>query len=93
MDFLRAVKKAPAEVLSPEHPYYPLNAEIAGFIANDKSALLLLSTFAAILVVISSVAVLLAKRINGRLTSADTWALNWFILCSLSSVDCTQGCH
>ena len=71
------------KMVQPPHPFYPLEANIVGYLANQYSTITLLSIFAAGCVVILGATHVLAGRLNPRLPSGEKWAILWFILCEL----------
>ncbi|KAI9802116.1 MAG: hypothetical protein M1833_002037 [Piccolia ochrophora] len=62
------------------HPYYPLEAEIVGYLANDYTVPQLLLTFAGACVVIFALTSVLVKRVNPRLARGDELVALWFVL-------------
>lgn len=64
----------------PPHPYYPLEAEIIGYLENDRSVLELLGMFSIACVVILGGAVLIARRIRPRITRTELATVCWFVL-------------
>jgi cholestenol delta-isomerase len=62
------------------HPFYPLEADIVGYLANEWSVLTLLGVFAAGWVVILGVTQILVTRHNPTLGTADRYAILWFVL-------------
>lgn len=69
------------------HPYFPLESEIANFIANDMTLFQLLATFGAGCAVILSVAWLVATRTTPRLKTSDKLAVLWFCLSKKEKTD------
>jgi hypothetical protein len=63
------------------HPYYPVEAQIAGFIANKWNTLELVSMFAAGCAVIFGITFGLVKRIRPTLSNGDLATIMWFVLC------------
>lgn len=64
----------------PPHPYYPLEAEIVGYLANEWSVPMLLASFAAGCAVIFATTDTIVKRIHPRLPRSELWTINWFVL-------------
>lgn len=64
----------------PSHPYYPLDVEIPGYLANDYSVSELLAIFAAGCAGIFLVTYLVAKKIRPTLRSSDLLQIMWFVL-------------
>ena len=69
------------------HPFYPLEANIVGYLANQYSTLTLLGIFAAGCLSILGTAHLLVGRLNPRLPKGDKAVLLWFILCGSRILD------
>lgn len=65
------------------HPFYPIEAEIVGYLANEWSVPTLLGVFAAGWAVILGITLLLVKRHNPSLPSGEKAAILWFVLCKL----------
>lgn len=63
------------------HPFYPLEAEIVGYLANEWSVPTLLGVFAAGWAVILGITSVLVKRHNPSLPSGEKAAILWFVLC------------
>ena len=76
----RAVANTTKMVQNP-HPFYPLEANIVGYLANQYSTLTLLGIFAAGCVGILGTTHLLVGRFNPRLSNGEKAAILWFILC------------
>ena len=64
----------------PPHPFYPIEIEIVGYLANDWSVPALLGFFAAGWVVILSVTLAVVKRFNPYIPSREKAVIMWFIL-------------
>lgn len=62
------------------HPYYPVEAEIVGYLANTYTVPFLLATFAGICAVLFLVTGIVAKKINPRLSNVDVLTVMWFVL-------------
>lgn len=67
----------------PLHPYYPLEVEIAGYIANEYSVIQLLLAFGSGCAVILSVTYVAAKRIRSQIPTSELLTLMWFVLSKL----------
>ena len=63
------------------HPFYPIEAEIVGYLANEWSVLTLLGLFAAGWVVILGATWSGVNRHNPTLPSSEKAAILWFVLC------------
>lgn len=64
-----------------KHPYYPLDANIAGYVANESTVLSLLGSFVAGCVAIFGSTYLAVKRVNPRLPTNELLTIMWFVLC------------
>jgi cholestenol delta-isomerase len=62
------------------HPFYPLDAEVVGYLANEYSVPVLLGTFAVGCMVILSATSTLIGRNSPILSSGDRWAILWNVL-------------
>lgn len=63
------------------HPYYPLDAEIAGYVANESTVLGLLGSFVAGCTAIFALTYLAVKKVNPRLPRSELLTVMWFVLC------------
>ena len=66
---------------SVKHPYYPLDIDIAGYVANASTVLSLLGSFIAGCAAIFGLTYLTVKRINPRLPVTELITVMWFVLC------------
>ncbi|CAD0086102.1 unnamed protein product [Aureobasidium mustum] len=66
---------------SVKHPYYPLDANIAGYVANESTVLSLLGSFVAGCAAIFGLTYLAVKRVNPRLPTTELMTVMWFVLC------------
>lgn len=64
-----------------EHPYYPLEVEIVGYLANKWGTVELLTIFTAGLVAIFSATYAMVKRLRPNASTGDLSAIMWFVLC------------
>lgn len=71
------------ELLGGPTGHFPIEADIVGYLANTASVPALLGIFAAGCVVIVGLTHLLVKYHDPSLSSADKWAIAWFILSEL----------
>lgn len=62
------------------HPYYPLDASIPSYAANEWSVPALLSVFFSACALLFSTTYFVAKRINSSLTKGELTAIMWFVL-------------
>ncbi|OAL04719.1 Emopamil-binding protein [Phaeosphaeriaceae sp. SRC1lsM3a] len=63
------------------HPYYPIEAQIVGYLANKWNTLELLTMFASGCAVIFGVTYVLVKKVRPTLSSGDLATIMWFVLC------------
>ncbi|OJD13536.1 hypothetical protein AJ78_06020 [Emergomyces pasteurianus Ep9510] len=66
--------------LSKPHPYYPIEAELVGYLANEWSVLTLISAFAAGWASILGFTLVVLSFMSPKLRRADKLAILWFIL-------------
>jgi cholestenol delta-isomerase len=66
---------------SVKHPYYPPDANIAGYVANESTVLSLLGSFVAGCAAMFGLTYLAVKRANPRLPTTDLVTVMWFVLC------------
>lgn len=64
-----------------KHPYYPLDANIVGYVANESTVLSLLGSFVAACIAIFGLTYLAVKRVNPRLPTTELLTVMWFVLC------------
>jgi len=75
-----AVKDAPL------HPFYPLEVEIAGYLANTYSVPILLALFAAWMGIILALTRLVVKRLQPEMISTERLTIMWFMLSKVQRV-------
>jgi len=63
-----------------QHPYYPLDASINGYAANEWSVPALLSVFFGACSILFSSTYLIAKKINATLSTGELMTIMWFVL-------------
>jgi len=75
----------------PPHPYYPLEVEIVGYLANDWSVPTLLAVFATGCAGIFSITYAIVKRYRPHLPIGELLTILWFVLCTclLFDIYCT----
>lgn len=69
------------QIPQPPHPFYPLEANIVGYLVNEASVPKLLGGFAAGCIVILGVTLALVRGHNPKLPSGEKAAILWFVLC------------
>ncbi|GAD94330.1 EBP domain-containing protein [Paecilomyces variotii No. 5] len=62
------------------HPYYPPEAELAGYLANEYSVLRLLVYFAIGCASVLGTALVVATHVRPSMNRADRFAILWFVL-------------
>ena len=62
------------------HPFYPIEANIVGYLANQWSVATLLGLFASGWVVILGTTLALVQRHNPKLRSMEKATILWFVL-------------
>jgi len=72
--------------IHPPHPYYPLEIEIAGYLANDYTVPQLLAVFGAGCAVILAFTHYVAKARNPSLPKNEIVRIMWFVLCKSMSL-------
>lgn len=63
------------------HPYYPIDLEIVGYLANEWDTLTLVSLFASGCTAIFAATYLLVMKIHPKISNGDLWTIMWFVLC------------
>lgn len=77
----------------PPHPYYPIDVEIIGYLANEYSVLTLLACFAAGCAGILGTALAIVTHVRPSISTADKLAVLWFVLskCHSSILVCRKA--
>ncbi len=73
--------KSGSVLAHPPHPFYPVEVELIGYLANDKSTLSLLGIFLAGLIIICTASWFVVSKYYPQVRTIDKWALLWF-MCS-----------
>lgn len=68
------------DIPQPPHPFYPIEANIVGYLVNEASVAQLLGAFAAGCVVILGTTLALIRSHNPNLPSGDKATILWFVL-------------
>jgi cholestenol Delta-isomerase len=63
------------------HPYYPVEAEITGYLANEYGVPTLLAAFAAGCATIFGVTYVLVTRTRRDISTSELLTVLWFTLC------------
>jgi cholestenol delta-isomerase len=69
------------EFIQPLHPYYPLEAEIVGYLANEWNTVQLCSMFASGCAVIFVLTYTITTRVRPNVSVGDLATVMWFVLC------------
>jgi cholestenol delta-isomerase len=64
------------------HPFYPLEVEIASYLANEWSVHTLLSIFFGGIAVIFFGTTLVVNKVHPHLPTSEKAAIWWFVLCT-----------
>ncbi len=66
------------------HPYYPIEVEIAHLVANDLTMPVLLSIFTALCATILFVTKFVVDRVHPHLKGSEKAAIWWFVICKFT---------
>jgi len=69
-----------SKLAHPPHPYYPLELEIVGYLANDWHFLTLLAIFASGCFAVFSATYAIAKRMRPQIPTSELLTIMWFVL-------------
>lgn len=67
------------------HPYYPIDLQMVGYLANEWGTLTLVPIFAAGCIAIFLATYLVVMRVQPKIASGDLWTIMWFVLCKSPS--------
>ena len=70
-----------SKMAQPPHPFYPLEANVVGYLANEWSVLTLLGIFFAGCAFILGLTLVLVRGHNPNLAGREKAAILWFVLC------------
>lgn len=73
-----------SKILQPPHPFYPLEANVIGYLANQWSVLTLLGIFFAGCIVILGTTLAVVKSYNPNLAGREQAVVLWFVLCKFA---------
>jgi len=76
------------KIVQPPHPFYPLEANIVGWLANEWSVLTLLGLFAGGWVVILGATLALVRNHNPHLLGQEKATILWFVLSEIDPIEC-----
>lgn len=68
------------EISDVQHPFFPLDAKIVGYLANDLSVTSLIGAFALGCFFVLGASLLLVRRRSVRLSGVDEVIVLWFVL-------------
>ena len=68
----------------PNHPYYPLDANVVGYQPNQTPVLELILSAGGACTVLLGVTFALASYVRPKLQLADRIAILWFVLCKMA---------
>lgn len=68
----------------PPHPYYPIDAHIAGYSPNEASVFTLLTIASVGTAVLLGMTLILVSLARQSLRGADSLTILWFVLCMYS---------
>lgn len=85
------IAKNATKISHPPHPYYPLEVEITGYLANEWPVLTLLSIFFAGCTILFSATYVVVKKIHPRLSKGELFTIMWFVLSKSSPCNPTGG--
>lgn len=75
-----AVMNASSKISHPPHPYYPLEVEITGYLANEWPVLTLLTMFFGGCAILFSATYVVVKRVHPGLRTPELFTIMWFVL-------------
>lgn len=81
MDKVVEAANTVADKTYPPHPYYPLNAQVANYLANEWSVPVLLGYFFGGCAALFSLTLLIVKRVHPNLPTGEKACILWFVLC------------
>lgn len=86
----------PPEPLPPQHPYFPQDITIAGYVENEASLPVLMASLAGMLGFAILAGNVLALKVNPRLTASGLAVVSWFVTCeppsTISRFERIKGC-
>ncbi|KAI9838106.1 MAG: hypothetical protein M1819_006262 [Sarea resinae] len=86
MDSIMNVSQVPAST----HPYYPVEVEIVGYLANEWPVPLLLSLFGGGCGLVFALTLLIVRKVHPGLPAKEKLAILWFVLCGFIHL-CFEG--
>ena len=76
-----ALNATTAPLMVTDHHYYPLEVEIANYLANEWSVPVLLGIFAAVCAAIVCGTVVIIDKTHPKLPKGEKAAIWWFVIC------------
>lgn len=64
-----------------DHPYYPIEVEIASYLANEWSVPVLLAAFGSVCAAVLLAAQIVVDKLHPNLRTAEKATIWWFVLC------------
>jgi cholestenol delta-isomerase len=77
---MNSALNATAPVMITNHPYYPLEVEIASYLANEWSMEILLTIFTALCAIIFTGTKIVVEKVHPHLKATEKAAIWWFVL-------------
>ena len=74
------------------HPFYPVDVELDGYLANQRSAFHMVCMFLVAAVAVLCLTSALILRSFSGLRRSDKLAVEWFVLSKMTSFQCLQSC-
>jgi cholestenol delta-isomerase len=74
------------------HPYYPIDAEVPGYSANESPLLEILGVVGTSVVMLLAVTLAAISKMRPTLNKADRLAILWFVLC-MCDTSCAFSSH
>jgi hypothetical protein len=68
-----------------DHNYYPLEVEIASYLANEWSVPVLLASFSAVCATVLLTTLVIVNKVHPHLPTIEKATIWWFVLCMSSS--------
>lgn len=71
-----------------DHPYYPIEVEIASYLANEWSVPVLLAAFSGVWATVLLTAHVVVDRFHPNLPTIEKITIWWFVLCMPAQLSC-----
>jgi len=79
---------ASSPLMGTSHPFYPLEVEIAAYLANEMTMQVLLTIFVAMILTIVGGTKLWVDKVHPNLPGKEKAAIWWFVICTCFPVFC-----